>query len=211
MYIFRIGNYDDSLCAEMEQLLAQRTEAESRRRLPEIWKLTDGANAYAAKGQGREKRARRYGIYGVFLTAIGIFALVPGLMQPQNPTLILAGAFALLAGALEFLLAGKRKISAPPKSCRKDAAKLIENLRAADFEKNPTEIAFDDSGAVVRSGDTEQKISYESVKDFFETERLWLLACDGGKALLLKKCDLISGGAEQFSAYIREKITANPT
>ena len=38
-----------------------------------------------------------------------------------------AGA-ALLAGAVEFALAGKRKAATPPKSCRKDAQKLLQNL-----------------------------------------------------------------------------------
>ena len=117
----------------------------------------------------------------------------------------LAGAAALLAGAVEFALAGKRK-AATPKSCRKDAQKLLQNLCAADFEQNPTEIAFDDSGMTVRADGTEQQIPYESVKGFFETERLWLLVYGEEKALLLQKRDLLSGSAEDFAASLRRKI-----
>ena len=151
MYLFRISNYDEALCTETAELLSKRLEAESRRRLPAVWKLTDGAAAYAAAGPGRERRAPRYRVYGAVLLALGVFVLVPGLMEPQSPALIAAGAAALLAGAVEFALAGKRKAATPQKSCRKDAQKLLQNLCAADFEQNPTEIAFDDSGMTVRA------------------------------------------------------------
>lgn len=207
MYIFKIGNYETpSLCAETERLLCKRLEACSRETLPKVWKLTDAANAYAANGPGREKRAVRYRVYGGILLALGIFVLVPGLMKPQSPALIAAGAAALLAGAVEFALAGKRKAAQPPKSCRKDAKKMLQNLCAADFEQNPTEIAFDNSEITVRADGTEQQIPYESVKGFFETERLWLLVYGEEKALLLQKRDLLSGSAEDFAASLRRKI-----
>lgn len=206
MYIFRISNYAEALCAETEELLSKRLEAESRRRLPAVWKLTDGANAYAAAGPGRERRAPRYRVYGVILLALGAFVLVSGLMELQNPALIAAGAAALLAGVLEFALACKRKAATPPKSCRKEAKKLLERLCAADFEQTPTEIAFGDLEITVRAGGTEQKIPYESVKDIFEAEHLWLLVYGGEKALLLQKRDLASGDAAEFAEYMREKI-----
>lgn len=206
MYLFRISNYDEALCTETAELLSKRLEAESRRRLPAVWKLTDDAAAYAAAGPGRERRASRYRVYGAVLLALGVFVLVPGLMEPQSPALIAAGAAALLAGAVEFALAGKRKAATPPKSCRKDAQKLFQNLCAADFEQNPTEIAFDDSGMTVRADGTEQQIPYESVKGFFETERLWLLVYGEEKALLLQRRDLSSGNAEDFAASLRRKI-----
>ena len=122
MYIFKIGNYETpSLCAETERLLCKRLEACSRETLPKVWKLTDAANAYAANGPGREKRAVRYRVYGGILLALGIFVLVPGLLEPQNPVLIFTGALALLAGAAEFALAGKRRASPMPQSCQKEA------------------------------------------------------------------------------------------
>ncbi len=206
MYLFRISNYDEALCTETEELLSKRLEAESRRRLPGVWKLTDGANAYAAKGAGRERRAPRCRVYGAILLALGVFVLVPGMMEPQNPTLIAAGAAALLAGAVEFVLAGKRKAKKSPKSCRKEAKKLLENLCAADFEQTLTEIAFGDVEITVRAGGSEEKIPYESVKDIFEAEHLWLLVYGEEKALLLQKRDLLSGGAAEFAEYVREKI-----
>lgn len=209
MYIFKIGNYETpSLCAETERLLCKRLEACSRETLPKVWKLTDAANAYAANGPGREKRAVRYRVYGGILLALGIFVLVPGLLEPQNPVLIFTGALALLAGAAEFALAGKRRASPMPQSCQKEAKKLIEKLRAADFEKNPVEINFDDCGMAICADGDEQKVSYEKMKAVFEEEHLWLLIYDNEKALLLQKCDLASGDAGKFTAFVRSKISA---
>lgn len=210
MYIFKIGNYETpSLCAETERLLCKRLETCSRKILPKVWKLTDAANAYAANGPRREKRAVRYRVYGGIFLALGIFVLVPGLLEPQNPVLIFTGALALLAGAAEFALAGKRRASPMPQSCQKEAKKLIEKLRAADFEKNPVEINFDDCGMAICADGDEQKVSYEKMKAVFEEEHLWLLIYDNEKALLLQKCDLASGDADKFTAFIRSKISAD--
>lgn len=209
MYIFKIGNYETpSLCAETERLLCKRLETYSRKTLPKVWKLTDAANAYAANGSGREKRAVRYRVYGEILLALGIFVLVPGLLEPQNPVLIFTGALALLAGAAEFALAGKRGASPVPKSCQREAKRLIEKLRAADFEKNPVEINFDDCGMAICADGEEQKVSYEKMKAVFEEEHLWLLIYDNEKALLLQKCDLASDDAGKFTEFIRSKISA---
>lgn len=40
---------------------------------------------------------------------LGVFVLVPGILEPRNPALIFSGAFALIAGAAELLLAGEKK------------------------------------------------------------------------------------------------------
>ncbi len=95
-----------------------------------------------------------------------------------------------------------------PQSCQKEAKKLIEKLRAADFEKNPVEINFDDCGMAICADGDEQKVSYEKMKAVFEEEHLWLLIYDNEKALLLQKCDLASGDAGKFTAFIRSKIGA---
>ena len=84
-FIFHITNYDDpALDAEAAELLRQRLEAKSRQTVPGMWRVTDRLNARASKGPGRETR-RRYRVYGVLLMALGVFALVPGLMEPQIP------------------------------------------------------------------------------------------------------------------------------
>ncbi|MDE7244237.1 MAG: hypothetical protein K2O18_09715, partial [Oscillospiraceae bacterium] len=96
------GCNDPALDEEAVRLLVQRLEAHSRKAAPGIWAATDKLNAYAAKGPGREKRRTRYRVYGVLLLALGIFVLVPGLMEPRTPVLIGTGLLAIFSGLLEF-------------------------------------------------------------------------------------------------------------
>lgn len=108
MFLFQISNYDDpALDTETPKLLHQRLEEHSRRTIPWMWKVTDRLNAHAANGPGRETRWTRYRVYGVFLLALGVFALIPGLMEPRTPALIGAGTLAISSGILEFCLAKK--------------------------------------------------------------------------------------------------------
>lgn len=206
MFLFQISGYDDlALDAETEELLRQRLEAHSRRVMPGMWKVTDSLNAYAAKGPGREKRRLRYRIYGVFLLALGVFALVPGLMEPR-PSLILAGGFAILSGFIEFLLVREKKPQSAPAACRKEAQRLLAGLRAVDWSKSQTRISFEDADMTISGGEKKESIPYQKFENIFETERLWLLLYDGEKALLLQKADLISGGDEEFSRFIHEVL-----
>ena len=126
MFLFQITGYDDPILdTETQDLLCQRLETQSRRAAPGIWKLTDSMDAYAAKGVGREKRAVRYRIYGLFLIILGVFILVPGLMEPRTPALIWAGGFAIFAGVFEFCLVRKRKAPGIPSACQKEAKLLL--------------------------------------------------------------------------------------
>lgn len=139
---------------------------------------------------------------------LGVFVLVPGILEPRNPALIFSGAFALIAGAAELLLAGEKKTLSVPEPCRREAKELLEKPSSADFEKNPVKVVFDDYGMTVFAGGEEQKIPYEGINEIFEEEHLWLLIYDNEKALLLQKCDLASGDAGEFAAYICGKIGA---
>lgn len=209
MYIFEIGNYEaSSLYTETEKLLCKRLEACSRKTLPGVWRFTDSANFYAKKGPGRKRRSVRYRIYGWILMTLGVFVLVPGILEPRNPALIFSGAFALIAGAAELVLAGEKKTLSVPEPCRREAKELLEKLSAADFKKNPVKVVFDDCGMTVFACGEEQKIPYEGINEIFEEEHLWLLIYDNEKALLLQKCDLASGDAGEFAAYICGKIGA---
>lgn len=208
MFLFQISNYDDTvLDAETEELLRQRLEAHSRQTVPGMWKLTDSTNAYATKGPGREKRKEGYRIYGILLIALGIFALVPGLMEPRIPTLICGGGLAIFAGVLEFCLVNKKKAPKVPVVCQKEAKSLLEGRRAIDWTKNLVKINFDEAGMTIFSDKVKEIISYDKIKSVFETEHLWLLVYNEKKALLLQKKDLISGHTNEFLPYIRQEIS----
>lgn len=210
MFLFELSNYDDlSLYAEVKDLLRQRLEASSRQAIPVIWKITDRVNAYADKKPSQENRRVRYRIYGIILLALGIFALVPGLVEPRTPALILAGGFAAFIGILQIILACRKSSQDIPASCQKEAAALWEGRRAVDWSKAQQKIVFDETGMKFCPEAAQETISYDSISDIFETEHLWLMIYTKDKALLLQKRDLTIGEPDTFSSYILRKISAD--
>ena len=205
-FIFCLSGYDDpSLDEETVQLLSKRLEARSREEVPGLWKVIDGLNAYAAKDSGREKRRRRYRIWGVILIALGIFVLVPGLVEPRTPVLIAAGVVGIVFGFLHFLPIGEKSSSAPAASCRRE---LLSQRRGVDWSlpENRTELRFDGAGLSVLAGEKEDAVPYGEMTAVYETERLWLLLYSGEKALLLQKKDMTAGELEKFVPYLQENI-----
>lgn len=203
-FVFRVSNYDaPELESETAGLLRQWLEARSRQVMPGMWKVTDKLNAHAAKGPGIGKR--RYRVYGVILIALGIFALVPGLMEPRIPSLIVTGGFAALMGVWCLCLRERRPLQ-PPASCRREAAALLKARRETDWDALRAEVRFDEAGWFVKTAEGESRTAYEDLRSVFETERLWLLVGGTEQALLLQKKDLVSGEAGDFLPYLQGKI-----
>ncbi len=206
-FVFRISNYDDpALDAEAAELLRQRLERESRRVMPGMWKVTDRLNAYAAKGPGRESRRRRYRIYGVFLIALGLVALVPGLMELRTPSLIWAGGFAVFAGIVEFLLVRKRKPPAVPASCRKEAEAMLAKRRAVDWDAVSAEVRFGEDGMTVFGGEGREAVPYGKMTGLFQTERLWMVLSENEQAVILQKKDMSVGNPEKFAEFLLKSM-----
>ena len=207
-FVFRLSNYDASdLKQETARLLQQRVEAHSRQTLPKVWKVTDKLNSRkkaSPEALARRRRLRR--IYGVFLLILGVIALVPGLMKPRIPSLIGAGAGAVVVGLAELWLSVERKPSAPPLYCRQMAEELLAGRQAVDWSKVRGEVRFDDSGAALMTGETQELADYQELTGVFETERLWLVVDEKSMALLLQKKDLVSGEADAFLPYLQGKI-----
>lgn len=210
MFLFQISNYDDpALDTEAPELLRQRLEEHSRRTVPWMWRVTDRLNAHAANGPGRETQQTRYRVYGVFLLALGVFALIPGLMEPGTPALIGAGTLAIISGILEFCLARKR--NAVSKACRKEAEELLSGRRAVDWPKIQMEVCFDENSMMASDGKKQEIVPYDKMTGIFETDHLWLVIYDGEKALLLQKKDLLEGAAEEFRLFLIPKILQETT
>ena len=203
-FLFQITNYNDpALDAEAAELLRQRLEARSRQVMPGMWNVTDKLNARAAKGPGPERR--RYRVYGVALLALGVFALVPGLMEPKIPSLIAAGGFAAVMGVWCLCLRERTPLR-PPSSCKRGAAELLAGRRAVDWEKAAAAVRFDGNGMTASAQKNREAVPYGDMTGIFETARLWLLVYGGEKALLLQKKDLASGEAAAFLPVLRDKI-----
>ena len=206
-FFFQLSDYNDpALDAETAELLRQRLEAYSRQTVPGMWKVTDRLNANPVDAATAARRRKRYRIYGVLLIALGIFALVPGLMEPRIPSLILTGGLAILAGLLEFWLTRKKKGLAPPASCKKEAAELLRVRRETDWKTLQAEVRFDVDGWSVTTAEGESRTAYDKLRNVFESERLWMLVYEKDMALLLQKKDLVSGEAADFLPFLREKL-----
>lgn len=204
-FLFQITDYNNpSLDAETAELLRQRLEARSREAAPGMWKVTDRLEAWAAPAV--KGRRRRYALQGAALIALGVFALVPGLMEPRVPSLILMGFLSILAGLLTIYGAKVKLPPEPPASCKKEASELLKGRRETDWEALRAEVRFDEEGWSVKTAEGGSRTPYGALKSVFETERLWLLVDRKDQALLLQKKDLVSGGAEDFLPYLRAKI-----
>ena len=204
-FVFRITDYSDpALDAETAELLRQRLEARSREAMPGMWQVTDRLEAWATPAV--KGRRRRYALQGAALIALGVFAVVPGLMEPRVPSLILTGSLSILAGLLTIYGAKVKSPPEPPASCKKEAAELLAGWRALDGPGAPVEVRFDENGLSVSAGEDRETVPYGDMTGIFGTERLWLLVYGGERALLLQKKDLVSGGAERFLPYVLDKL-----
>ena len=184
-FVFCPSSYDGpALEAETAELLRRRLEVRSRQVMPGMWKVTDKLNAHAAKGPGIGKR--RYRVYGVILIALGIFALVPGLMEPRIPSLIVTGGYAAVMGLWCLCLRERRPLR-PQASCKKAAAELLKALRETDWETLQAEVRFDNAGWTVRTAKGSSQTAYDGLKRVFDPERLWLLIFGAEASLLLQK------------------------
>lgn len=207
-FVFHLSAYGEpDLESEAAELLRQRLEARSRQTLPGLWKVTDGLNARTVEDAAAARRRKRCRVCGVFLIALGIFVLVPGLMEPRIPGLIFTGGLAVLAGLLELRLAGAERGAGILASCRKEAEELLKRCRETDWETLRAEVCFDGVGWSVATVEGSSRTSYCELQSVFETERLWMLVDDKDRALLLQKGDLIQGDPGVFLPYLREKIT----
>lgn len=206
-FVFQISDYGDpAVEAETAELLRQRLENRSRQAVPGLWKVTDRLNARTVDDDAAARRRKRCRVYGVFLIALGVFALVPGLMEPRIPGLIFTGGLAVLTGLLEFCLARKKRPLAPPASCRKEAEELLKRQRETDWETLRAEVCFDETGWHVTTAEGGSQTSYQRCRGVFETEHLWMLVGEKDMALLLQKRDLVQGDAAAFLPYVREKL-----
>ena len=206
-FVFRLSDYGDpALDGEAARLLEQRLEAQSRRAAPGVWRWVDLLRSRAAGGQEMRRRRRR--IYGAVLLVLGVFLLVPGLAEPGNPVLIGAGVLGAVYGGLLVLWTGEKRPSPPPASCRREAAKLLEQRRRTDWSGVEGRLCVDGGGLSADLDGKREHVSFGEMTGAFESERLWLLVCGGERAILLQKKDLIAGEAEKFLPYLWENITS---
>ena len=218
-FIFQISTYNkEELAEQLSRALDRQMELSSRQRLPWLWKAIDGMiNRPQATESVIRGRVIRYKIYGVLFLAMGIFLLVPGLMEPQKLMIpLIAGIIAVGCGICYLRPLKKntdkhsQKTSQKPwrkninKRCQTASEKLLEGLQILEVKDSaPIHILFSEKGMEIGEG---QLIPYHSFNSFVETEELYLLTWNE-KVTLLQKRDLTVGTHQDFIQFLKEKVS----
>ena len=89
---------------QVSQALEQRTDLLSRQRYPRLWRLTDRLNRVPkAPGHVLRRRRKLHTLLGLVNWVLGLFLLLPGLMDPGAltvPLLVGGACFILASGVL---------------------------------------------------------------------------------------------------------------
>lgn len=197
---FQISPYDtDLLLPQVSKALEKRTEQVSRSTYPGLWSASDRLHAAA---RGRTRSRVRTKVMSVICLALGIFLLVPGLMEPQELFVpLLAGAAAAGAGIGGLWRSRKHKKS----RFDRPAKILLEGKRAVSSDP-PAVVSFSESGVTLPAGqEGGEPIPYGSFERVIETPDGVLLVFDT-RAAVLQKRDLTSGTWEEFREFLMEKV-----
>ena len=201
-FLFRTGKYDlPGLTQQLSRALEKRTELESRAKMPRMWRTIDNLNDKKEPDEVLEKRRRRNRIYGVVLLILGVFLLVPGLMDPEKMTLqLFAGCVGIVAGVL-CLRPRSMRSSNLQRRFERAANELLKALREAPA----TDVRFTDEGMQLGESDT---VPYADFTCCVEAQDLYLFVWNGKVTALLKR-DFAAGDAEEFGAMLRSKLAVS--
>ena len=146
-YRFVLTPYDPSLADELSRALEKRTELSSRKKYPGLWRQTDRLHAYnertGSAGTGKGRKIFRT-VLTIVLLLLGLFLLIPGLMDPKNlkgPLIvgILAVSCALFRIAISILNRRGQKrdprYDAAKKSLQSCGSLTLPTIRALFFQR----------------------------------------------------------------------------
>lgn len=219
-FVFELSSYDSpELDAETVRMVDQLMEAQSRSILPGVWAVTDRVNQNSrdeARWPNQQRAAKRYRLYSALLLGLGIFMLVPGLMEPKELMVVLLGGVLAVLTSLAYFrrakslsrgagLSAQRQRGPAPSAC-KAAGQLLERMRGLDLKKSPASVIFDESGVIITEPQEKTQLTaYSGVTGVFEEKHAWLLAYGERQTLLLQKKDLTVGNIEDFVDYVQER------
>jgi len=200
-YIFVLSKYNEELFkTQVSKALEKRTELISRQRYPKLWKFTDKMNSRGkVPEEVLKKRYVRYRIYGIILMIVGLFVLIPSLVEPKELLVpLLVGALSVCMGIVYFRQGSKSK-KKKLTSFDKAAIKLF-----SEYEKVPDsqiKVTFTDDE--VKLGD-KNTINYGEIERIFITEDFLVLIWNKRITVLQKK-DLSSSSIDEFINFIAHK------
>ena len=194
-FIFKPEKLGENLSYEISEAIAKWTETFSRKKFPGLWEKTDRLNARNLSEDALRRRVKFRRLNGIICIALGIFLFVPGLLKPDELFVpLVVGAAATIFGISAVI---PRKTDA--EKFEKKAKKLIKAINSS--VKPEDTVVFNNDG-VFENGVL--LMEYENLEPIIETRNIFFI-CDGIKILLFRKCDLVSGKAEDFAEFIKNK------
>lgn len=199
-FVFIPTSYDrEQLLPQVSRALEKQTELASRQRYPGLWRTTDSLRSIS---KGRSRSRLRTRVMSVVCLILGVFLLVPGLMDPQELAVpLVTGAVAVAVG-IGGLCGGRKKRKNP---FDRSAGILLSGLRALP-EAESLQVCFSPEG--MKGAETvpdAYAVPWEGFTCAVETADTFLLVYEE-KALLLQKKDLKEGTPEEFRALLATHI-----
>lgn len=209
-FVFTRAPLDEALLPQIAHALKTRIDSLSRLKYPAMWEHADRAAAKDTpeKKASREKAAAiRHRLWGIVFTALGIFLVVPGMMEPGKLTIpLIVGAIAVLMGVKR--LFGKY-VSAEEKMMRRyeaSARQLLNQLNRAQTTGAPT-LTFDEEAMTMTTPNgSEEGVPYTAMEYVIEEEDLILITF-GTKVTVIRQTELVEGDIADFLPFLEDKTT----
>ncbi len=195
-FVFQISPCNNpALPQQVSFALKKRTELIAKAKYPRVWKVIDRLHTKKAPESVLERRRIRYRIYGMLLLAMGLFLLIPGLLEPKELFApLIAGILGVAAGVCT-LWSGRNQ---PDRRFDRAAGKLLKGLEAVPA----VQVAFTPEGMRVAGQET---VPYALFDCGIETGELFLFTWNG-KITVIQKQDMVEGKSEEFRSFLREQI-----
>ena len=209
-FVFTRAPLDEVLLPQIAHALKTRIDSLSRLKYPAMWEQADRAAAKDTpeKKASREKAAAiRHKLWGIVFLALGIFLVVPGIMEPGKLTLpLIVGAIAVLMGVKQLI--GKY-VSAEEKMMRRyeaSARQLLNQLNRAQTTGDPT-LSFDEETMTMTTPNgSEEVVPYTAMEYVIEEEDLILITF-GTKITVIRQTEIVDGDIAEFLPFMEDKTT----
>jgi hypothetical protein len=199
-FIFQITQYtSDVLDDEVAAALEKQVELNSRKRLPAMWHFIDRFNSRRASEKVIKRRRILRKIYGILMTAMGIFLLVPGLIEPRELLVpLITGILSVVIG-VGCLWPWRKRSN---RKLHKIAEKLLAGVRKPldEIANTPLMVRFTEEGMSLLN---KSLIEYKDFQTIIEADSIYYLVWQERVTILQKK-DLGMERTEAFLAFLEE-------
>lgn len=183
---------ENKFMTQISQVLEKYQELKARAQHPKLWAMVDKINSMPrAEEKVLIKRRKSEKIYGIVLVLLGLFLLIPSLMEPIMKGGVAISSINILLGGL-FLLRGKKKNSfiKPTERLFQEYKNIPEGLKIFFGEK---EIKINEEISVL----------YEDINNVFTTEDFFVIFWNDRVSVFQNK-DLFNCNIEEFLDFIKK-------